>query len=117
MKECAFGLVEKNPLLCGLPLHNTEKKVTCNHGAFQGVSLDKKPQGNWEAVNKLSKRQMELLTDLLVRNTNNFHLSGTVFMLQWRVTSQRNLLFYTCKCLHVYINVVCSTSREIIRCI
>lgn len=105
MKECVFGLVEKknqNTALCGLPLHNTEEKLTCNHGAFQGFSPDKKPQGNWEAVNKLSKRQMESLTDLLVRYANNFHLSSTVFMLQCRVTSQRNLLFYTCKCLCVY---------------
>lgn len=102
MKECAFGLVEKNPLLYGLPLHNTEEKVTCNHSVFQWVSPDKKPQGNWEAVNKLSKRQMESLTDLLVRYTNNFPLSGMVFMLQCRVTSQRNFLSYTCKCLCVY---------------
>lgn len=83
MKECAFALLEKNPLLCSLPLHNTEKKrkpaITVHS---KGFSPDKKPQGNWEAVNKLSKRQMELLTDLLVRNTNNLHLSGMVFMLR-----------------------------------
>lgn len=33
-------------LLCAFPLHNTEEKGTCNHGAFQRASPDKKPQGN-----------------------------------------------------------------------
>lgn len=40
MKECAFGLVEKNPLCsvaCLCTTQGKKKKETCNHGAFQGV--------------------------------------------------------------------------------